>query len=67
MVGKIKNIVQERGFGFIRPDGGGADIFFHARQLVNGLGIDDLSAGDTVVFDTEPSDKGPRAVNVQRV
>jgi len=27
--GTIKNIIHERGYGFIPPEGGGSDIFFH--------------------------------------
>lgn len=38
---------QERGFGFIRPDGGGPDVFCHAREIQDG---DSLSPGNRVEF-----------------
>lgn len=64
MTGKIKTLT-EKGFGFITPDGGDKDVFFHSSALV-GLEFNDLQVGDAVSFETEESDKGPRAVNVQR-
>ncbi len=65
MQGKIKTLKSEKMFGFITPDGGDKDVFFHKDALVNVM-FDELREGDAVSFDTEASDKGPRAVNVQR-
>lgn len=65
MTGTIKRLT-DKGFGFITPDGEGAkDVFFHVSSLVD-VAFDDLREGDKVTFETEESDKGPRAVNVQR-
>lgn len=64
MMGKIKTLT-EKGFGFITPDGGDKDVFFHSSALA-GIEFNDLQVGDAVSFETEDSDKGPRAVNVQR-
>lgn len=64
MTGKIKTLT-EKGFGFITPDGGDKDVFFHSSAL-SGVEYNDLQVGDTVSFDVEQSDKGPRAVNVSR-
>lgn len=65
MTGSIKRLT-EQGFGFITPDGEGAkDVFFHVSALID-IAFDDLREGDKVTFDIEESDKGPRAVNVQR-
>lgn len=66
--GKVKKIVSEKGFGFIQPEGGGDDVFFHHSSLV-GVMIEDLGLGDTVNYDTEngKEGKGPRAINVTRI
>lgn len=64
MMGTIKR-VTDKGFGFITPDGEEKDVFFHMSSLVN-VSFDELRVGDKVSFETEDSDKGPRAVNVSR-
>jgi CspA family cold shock protein len=61
--GTIKRIVRDRGFGFIRDDGG-QEWFFH-RSAVDGSSFDDLTEGQRVKFDEEPSAKGPRAAKVR--
>jgi cold shock protein len=65
MTGIIKRLQSEKGFGFITPDGADKDVFFHSSALV-GITFDQLHEGDKVSFDTEESDKGPRATNVQK-
>ncbi len=64
MKGKIARLT-DRGFGFITPDEGGKDLFFHARSLVEGLLYDSLKEGQDVLYDVEQGDKGPAAVNVR--
>src|SRR3984885_8063930 len=59
--GTIKRLVRDRGFGFIRDDGG-QEWFFH-RSSVQGS-FDQLNEGQRGSFDEEPSAKGPRAGNV---
>lgn len=66
MTGIIARIVSDRGFGFITPDDGSKDVFFHARSLVNAE-FDDVREGDKVTFDMENGPKGPAAANVERV
>ena len=61
--GSIKRLVRDRGFGFIRDDGG-QEWFFHRSSVTDG-GFDQLSEGQRVSFDEEPSPKGPRAGNVR--
>lgn len=65
MKGTIKNVIAEKHFGFITPEDGSKDLFFHESGL-QGVEFADLKPGDAVSFDTEPSEKGPRAVNVVR-
>lgn len=64
MTGSVKTM-NEKGFGFITPDDGGKDLFFHQTGLV-GVNFDELKPGDKVSYDSEESEKGPRATNVQR-
>ncbi len=64
MMGTIKRLT-DKGFGFIAPEGGDKDVFFHSSALVD-VSFDELRVDDKVSFETEDSDKGPRAVNVQR-
>ena len=61
--GTIKRLVRDRGFGFIRDDGG-QEWFFH-RSSVQSAGFDQLNEGQRVSFDEEPSQKGPRAGNIR--
>lgn len=63
MTGLIKTL-RDRGFGFIAPDGGAKDVFFHATEYKSGA-FEDLREGQKVTFDIAESDKGPKAVNVQ--
>lgn len=64
MTGTIAR-VTDRGFGFIKPDEGDNDLFFHANSL-NGVSFDEVSEGDAVTFDIEEGPKGPAATNVAR-
>ncbi len=64
MKGTIKRLT-DKGFGFIAPEGQDKDVFFHSSALVD-IVFDELREGDTVSFEIEDSEKGPRAVNVTR-
>lgn len=64
MTGKIKRLT-DKGFGFIASDESpDKDLFFHSSAL-QGVAYNDLKEGDVVSFDTEDSDRGPRAINVK--
>lgn len=63
--GKIKKIVQDRGFGFI-TDTDGREVFFH-RSGITEAQFETLSEGQAVEFEVESSPKGPRAVSVRLV
>lgn len=64
--GTVKFFNTTKGFGFIKPDDGGADVFVHITA-VHAAGMDSLEDGQKVSFDTEPDQrgKGPKAVNLQ--
>jgi cold shock protein len=61
--GVVKWFNADKGFGFITPDEQGKDLFVH-HSGINASGYTSLDEGARVSFDTEPSDKGPKAVNV---
>ncbi len=63
--GSIKTLVSERGFGFITPENGGEDVFFHFSVL-EGVSFEALRAGDQVEYESEPGDKGPKAIVVKK-
>ena len=63
MKGTIKTVIADKNFGFITPEDGAKDIFFHATSL-SGVDFSSLKAGDVVSFEVEQSDKGPRATSV---
>ncbi|MBL8531169.1 MAG: cold-shock protein [Hyphomonadaceae bacterium] len=62
----VKFFNAARGFGFITPDGGGADVFVHV-SAVERAGLTQLVEGQRVNFQTLPDTKGkgPKAVNLK--
>ena len=63
--GTVKFFNSEKGYGFIKPDDGGTDIFVHVSAVTRS-GLSNLSEGQHVTFDVEPDrkGKGPKAVNI---
>ena len=62
--GTVKWFNSEKGFGFIAPSDGSADVFAHFSAIV-GSGRRDLYEGQQVEFDTERGQKGMQAVNIR--
>ncbi len=64
--GTVKFFNAEKGYGFVTPDEGGADVFVHV-SAVERSGLGTLDKGQKVSFETEPDKrgKGPKAVNLQ--
>ena len=53
ITGTVKFYNDQKGFGFIAPDGGGNDVFVHATALER-AGMRSLTQGQKVSFETEP-------------
>jgi len=66
MEGTIKNLITDKGFGFITVDGEEKDLFFHSNELKDGT-FEELKVGDRVSFEKADSPKGPNATNVTRI
>ncbi|MEO5980839.1 MAG: cold shock domain-containing protein [Pedococcus sp.] len=62
--GVVERYDADRGFGFIAPDAGGADLFVHVSVL---RGAQALYQGDRVRYQVRQSDRGPQADRVERV
>jgi cold shock protein len=64
--GTVKWFNDDKGFGFITPEGGGQDLFVHHSDIAGG-GFRSLSEGERVSFEVESGEKGPKAVKVQKL
>ena len=62
MNGTVKFFNEMKGFGFIAADDG-KEFFVHQSALAEGV---TLNENDSVTFDVEDGDRGPKAVNVTK-
>ena len=62
--GTVKWFNDAKGFGFIQPDGGGADAFAHFSAITM-EGFKSLKEGSRVSFELAEGPKGPMAVNIR--
>jgi cold shock protein len=64
--GTVKWFSAEKGFGFITPEDGSADVFVHF-SAIQGEGYKELAEGVRVEYDVTQGQKGPQASNVKNV
>ncbi|MCD2498399.1 MULTISPECIES: cold-shock protein [Microbacterium] len=62
--GTVKWFNSDKGFGFIAPDDGSADLFAHFSAIA-GNGYRSLEENQKVEFDAERGPKGMQAANIQ--
>ena len=61
--GTVKWFNESKGFGFIAPSDGGADVFLHF-SAIEGTGFKTVAEGQAVTYEVENGPKGPQASKV---
>jgi CspA family cold shock protein len=64
--GTVKWFNSEKGFGFIAPSDGGADVFVHYSEI-QGNGFKTLEENQKVSFEVGQGQKGPQAMGVRAI
>lgn len=64
--GTIKWFSDQKGYGFITPEGGKKDVFVHYSAL-QGEGFKTLAEGEQVSFEITNGPKGEQATNVVKL
>jgi cold shock protein len=64
--GAIVTYFEDKGFGFLRPDSGGRDVFFHISRLAEGLATD-LKPGARVIYELGMDRTGKMAASMVKI
>jgi len=64
--GIVKWFSDQKGYGFITPDGGGKDLFVH-HSGIEAEGFKSLKEGDKVQFELTQGQKGEQATKVTKI
>ncbi len=62
--GTVKWFNDDKGFGFIAPNDGGADVFVH-HSAIDARGFRSLNEGQQVSYEVTQGPKGPQASGVR--
>ncbi|WP_298232586.1 cold-shock protein [uncultured Azohydromonas sp.] len=62
--GTVKWFDEPKGFGFIKPDNGGNDLFAHFSEIKGG-GFKTLAENQRVEFEVTQGRKGPQASSIR--
>lgn len=62
--GTVKWFNDSKGFGFIKPDDGSADLFAHFSEIQS-KGFKSLKEGERVEFSVKQGEKGPQAAMIR--
>jgi len=62
--GIVKWFNSEKGYGFIKPDSGGKDLFAHHSDIL-GTGYKSLEENQRVSFEVAQGQKGPQAKSIK--
>jgi len=62
--GTVQWFNHTKGFGFIKPEAGGGDIFVHIRE-VERAGLDKLTDGQSIGYEIENNKGKKAAINLQ--
>jgi len=65
-MGSVVTYFEDKGFGFLRPDGGGRDVFFHISRLTEGAATD-LKPGARVLYELGMDRTGKMAASRVRI
>lgn len=63
--GIVKWFSDEKGYGFIKPDDGGPDLFAHFSQITGSSGFKTLKQDQRVEFEVTQGQKGKQASNIK--
>ena len=66
MTGTVKKFLDGKGFGFIVPDEGDDEVFFHQSEIIM-EGFRTMEEGQRVEFEVEESEKGLKAKQVKPI
>ena len=65
-LGTIKTIRDDKGFGFISPEDGGQDLFFHSSAMEYGM-FDQLREGQRVRYTAGADPRNPMRTRAEKV